>query len=196
MQDTHRPKLIPPLIPYLSEKGSGRPMGPFILPLSPDHQLITLVQYNVLRATLTNMAILSYTLPHECGGALIIPIINPPSSLPPSLLPTALQKSTVHENWIDTFPDPTLRNNLIRQQGTFDPDDLCCDLVGGLYEGFDEVETRGIFAWSDPWLADGWEVSEGFARKWGFLLRGCTELMEATNRWRDIRGEDRLVFEV
>jgi hypothetical protein len=42
----------------------------------------------------------------------------------------------------------------------------------------------------------GWEVTEGFLRKWGFLLEGCDELIESTNRWRALRGEERLIIEL
>ena len=86
-----------------------------------------------------------------------------------------------------------MRDNLIRLQGEYDADELCADLCGGLYDGFDEVELRGILVWGEPWRGDGWEVTEGFARKWGVLLRGCGGLMEATNRYRAARGEGRLV---
>jgi hypothetical protein len=33
-------------------------------------------------------------------------------------------------------------------------------------------------------------------RKWGFLLRGCGEIIEVTNRWRAVRDEEPLVVEV
>src|SRR6266498_5450005 len=53
-----------PIIPYLSYPDQI----PNIFPLPLDH-LITLVQYNVLRATLTNMSIMSLLqcIPVECG---------------------------------------------------------------------------------------------------------------------------------
>lgn len=89
-----------------------------------------------------------------------------------------------------------MRDNLIIHYDEFDDDDLCCDMLGGLYEGFNDVERRGLIAWSDPWCPAGWEVTEGFVAKWAFLLRGCGELMEATNRWRARRGEDPLVVEL
>jgi hypothetical protein len=58
------------------------------------------------------------------------------------------------------------------------------------------VEKRGVLVWSDPWRADGWEVTEGFLKKWGRLLKGCRELIESTNRWRELRGEEPLVIEI
>ena len=99
-----------------------------------------LVQFNVLRATLTNMSILSLlqSLPLECGNALAIPILPAPSTIPPSLEATALQKSTPHEFWIDTLPLGQLRDNMILMEGCYDHDDLCTDMVGGLFEGFND----------------------------------------------------------
>ena len=94
------------------------------------------------------------------------------------------------------MPLGQMRDNLILMKGSYDHDDLCSDMVGGLFEGFNECENRGILVWSEPWCAEGWEVTEGFARKWGRLLRGCGELIESTNRWRGLRGEEPLVVEV
>jgi len=54
----------------------------------------------------------------------------------------------------------------------------------------------GLIVWSNPWEPNGWELTEGFIRKWGFLIQGCTDLFESTNRWRDIRGEERLILEL
>ncbi|TVY83325.1 hypothetical protein LSUE1_G001754 [Lachnellula suecica] len=195
-------KLIPPCLPYLDVAsftftfdGNSRR---FAFPLSADQRLITLSQYNVLRATLTNMKIMSllHTLPAECGAALSIATLPAPKNIPLSLQPTLLQQTVPHEAWIDCIPLGAMRDNLILNLGRFDEDDLCCDMTGGLYEGFDDVQLRGMLVWSDPWCADGWEVTEGFARKWGFLLKGCEALIEATNKYRVSRNEDRLIVEV
>ena len=53
-----------------------------------------------------------------------------------------------------------------------------------------------MIAWSPPWDIGGWEVSEGFLKKWGWLLRGCGEVLEATNRWRTMRGDEDLIAEL
>lgn len=65
-----------------------------------------------------------------------------------------------------------------------------------MYEGFsdDEIERRGIIAWSPPWDIAGWEMSEGFLSKWGWLFRGVG-VLAATNRWRVERGEEPLVYD-
>lgn len=54
----------------------------------------------------------------------------------------------------------------------------------------------GIVAWSDPWLPCGWEITEGFARKWSFLLKGCSDVVFAANQWRERRDEEPLVVEI
>jgi hypothetical protein len=192
--------LIQPFLQY-AVPGNNKHESTFNFPLAPDHRLITLVQYNVLRATLTNFALVSslvagrQLIPPECAAIHQIPpesLFVSPSSVPPSLEPTPLQLTTPHDPWIDAVPDPTMRDNLLRHIDIIDHDDLCRDVAGGLFEGFHEVEIRGLIAWTDPWSPRGWEVSDGFARKWGFLLQGCHDLVESTNRWRDMRGDDRL----
>lgn len=195
-----RCSFIPPLMFYTTATTFGQPTPPLIFPLSPDHCLLTMVQYNVQRASLFNMAVLSLLkhLPLECGGTLNLPSLNidPPSCVPPELLPTELQIATPHEYWIDIFPCPAMRDNLIRLYRQFDAHDLQRDLSKSLYEGFVDGEQRGCMIWGEPWTVHGWEVSTGFVRKWGFLLKGCSDLVASTNRWRESRGEDPLIIAI
>jgi hypothetical protein len=124
---------------------------------------------------------------------------------------------------MDLLPLPAMRDNLIAMAGYFDEDELCADLVGGIFDEppptlppnqasaqDEQSESNGytdqgggrqgsdgeLVAWSDPWDIGGWELTEGFVRKWGFLLRGCGEIIEVTNRWRAVRDEEPLVVEV
>jgi hypothetical protein len=186
-----------PLLPNKSSK--RRPVNIFF-PLCPDH-LITLLQFNALRAMATNRSLISGILfgPLACDEETIhiVPYPKEPHLLPPTLLPTLLQQKEPHGDWIDTFPCPEGRDRLIRAAGTFDEDKLWADCIGGLYEGFpdDEVERRGIIAWSPPWDITGWEMSEGFFKKWGWIFRGVPGALEATNQWRLRRGEEPLVYE-
>lgn len=136
------------------------------------------------------------TTPLECDVEIthVVPFPKNPSLLPPSLLPTTLQQTVPHGDWIDMFPCAVGRDRLIRAAGTFDEDDLWTDCVGGLFEGYpdDEMERRGLIAWSPPWEITGWEMSEGFHRKWGWLFEDLPGALEATNRWRKQRGEEPL----
>ncbi|KAL5330782.1 hypothetical protein ACEPPN_000305 [Leptodophora sp. 'Broadleaf-Isolate-01'] len=172
-----------------------------VFPLSPDH-LITLLQFNALRALAVNRTLISGILatPLDCADEEVIHIIPYPAKpelLPPALFPTTLQQTVPHADWIDLFPSPQGRDRLIRAVGTFDEDDLWTDCIGGLYEGFpdDEITRRGIVAWSPPWDITGWEMSEGFLRKWGWLFNGLPGALEATNRWRMERSEEPLVYD-
>ena len=80
--------------------------------------------------------------------------------------------------------------------GSIDEDELCRDMVGGLYEGYNNLEEAGILVWSDPWHVSGWVITEGFATKWGRLIKDCREIVDASNKWRELRYEDRLIVEI
>jgi hypothetical protein len=200
---------IKPVLPNnIKPLATGQASTGILFPLSSDH-LITLVQYNVLRACLANLKLLDLVdvtrTQEECGSAILHILTDPaPESttgkpvIPPHLQPTLLQRTIEHQPWIDIIPHPGWRDNLILAQGTYDADDICSDVVGGLWDdvpGPDAAE-RGVIAWSPPWDISGWEVSEGFLKKWGWLLGGCDEVLEATNRWRRMRGEEDLVVEI
>ncbi|KAK9797876.1 putative BZIP domain-containing protein [Seiridium cardinale] len=187
-----------PLLPYRPIHGKER--ANIVFPLCPDH-FITLLQYNALRASAVNRTLISGVLvtPLDCVKETthVVPYPTEPGLLPSSLLPTTLQQTVPHGDWIDMFPCPPARDLLIQAIGTFDEDDLWADCIGGLYEGFpdDEIERRGIVAWSPPWEITGWEMSEGFVKKWGWLFKGLSGPLEATNRWRMERGEEPLEYD-
>lgn len=199
-----------PIFPPTTLDSPAHTSFKIVFPLSPDH-LITLVQYNALRASMTNLRLLSalHTVPPECSLALrILPVptykfptafsSTPEQPIPPLLLPTPLQQAVQHEKWINVVPHPVWRDNLIRAIGTYDGYEMRRDILGGLWEGFpdEECKIHGLIAWDTPWCIEGWEVSEGFWRKWGWSLRGVEGALEITNRWRSVRGDEPLVFEV
>lgn len=196
-------QLVTTLLRYHQDHGVGQALPLHLFPLSLDHCLLTLIQYNVLRAIVTNMSILSATTATTEASSFrqILQEMHPPlppaasaADLPPALRPTPLQLSTPHEYWMDSAPAAGMRDALIRHAGAYDLDELCGDMLGGLFgEAYRDVERCGILVWSDPWSIDGWEVTEGFARKWTFLLTGCEALITATNRHRARRGEGPLV---
>ncbi|KAK7211389.1 hypothetical protein V2G26_018567 [Clonostachys chloroleuca] len=101
-RDSSAPYLLIP--PILSTDADTR----ILFPLSPDHLLITLVQYNVKRAIMYNMALLglSETLPPAKQSAFLLPplLIPSPPAFPTSLYPTSLQLSKVYDPRIAIVP--------------------------------------------------------------------------------------------
>ncbi|KAH6662057.1 hypothetical protein B0J14DRAFT_496447, partial [Halenospora varia] len=114
---------------------------------------------------------------------------------PEALRPTALQLQIPHHPWIDLWPISQMRDNLLlanlSPSTSFNEDQLCNDLVE--FTDFPNEQT-GLIVWSDPWDPRGWEISERFARKWGWTLKGCEEFIEVTNWWRARRGERELAI--
>ena len=70
-------------------------------------------------------------------------------------------------------------DNILINQDNMNGDVLCDDFLGGIYDGLSEIESRGLILWGERWCEGGWEISEGFARKWVFFLKGCAGLSEA-----------------
>lgn len=160
-------------------------------------QLLTLIQFNVFRALLSNTTTMGWSLAWlECGDPIspwnTIPQHSEPVC-PQALRPTPVQRAIEHHPWIDLWPIPKMRDNLLLAGESYDEDELCNDLIE-----FCDVtqEQTGLIVWSEPWNPAGWEVSETFLRKWGWVVTGCVELMQSTNHWRARRGEEPLIFEV
>jgi len=113
---------------------------------------------------------------------------------PESLAPTLLQRMVLHHPWIDLFPFPTFRDNMLAaiQLGVLDDDELCVDLIE--FAGGADGSEPALIVWGEAWDWRSWEVTAGFLRKWGWLAKGCEEMVVATNYWREKRGEKRIVF--
>ena len=90
-------------------------------------------------------------------------LISPPGTpaLPLPLHPTPLQMTRIHLPYIDCFPIPKLRDNLIIWNGLVDKEDFCADLLGT-----NSFVVQGIQSW-DP---AGWVVDRTFKEKWRFLF--------------------------
>lgn len=165
--------------------------------LALEHELFMSIQYNSLTGVMTNMFILLRLVGRPFDGWTDFYIEDmpiPPPQTPESLKYTQVQRTVPHESWIDPIPYAALRDNIIRHQDNLNIDELCDDFLGGEFEGYSDLDSRGMILWGKPWSEDGWEVSEGFAKKWKFLLEGCSDLIISTNKWRQARGEDKLVI--
>jgi hypothetical protein len=157
-------------------------------------QLLTLIQFNVFRALISNTSAMCFTMdwlqedatsPWNSTNGTIT------SSCPASLQPTTIQRTVLHHPWIDLFPIPRMRDNMLLAGDSYDEYELCNDLVD-----FCDVpsDRTGLLVWSEPWDPSGWEISESFLKRWGWVVNGCAELLASTNYWRKQRGEDALVF--
>jgi hypothetical protein len=157
--------------------------------------LLGLTQVNLIRALIFNTNILGYTSSQMHNDALSPFCIAGPSrvgdelaSLPFSLQPTALQSSTPHHPWLDLFPIPQMRDNLIALESFVDEYGLCEDLCS-TGEG-----TTGMLVWKDPWDPASWEVTSSFVSVWGLAIKDCWDLFLSTNHWRVKRGEKPLFY--
>ncbi|KAL4904259.1 hypothetical protein BDW74DRAFT_178841 [Aspergillus multicolor] len=161
-----------------------------------DH-LLSLTRVNVHRAFVANMDTLGITwewMADDSISPFSIQISSPRpstfsaqlSSLPCALRPTPLQLSSIYHTWINLFPCAIMRDNLIRAGNEWDDEELCTDIMG-FWDG-NAQGPHGLIVWGDPADPSAWEVSEGFVRKWGWVVKGCEELMRATDYWRGRRG--------
>ncbi|CCF37319.1 hypothetical protein CH063_01675 [Colletotrichum higginsianum] len=154
---------------------SQQPLTPpsVVFPLSTDH-LLHLVQYNVFRAFVSNKRTLNTLLtgwtdkpssPTTCpisgpyrDDTSVYPL-NP--NIPPCLVPTRLQQTRLHSLYINLFPFPCFRDNLIRREGSFDQWELLQDLIGELMSMTPARERRGIpiaITVSDPKPKPKWTL--------------------------------------
>ncbi|KAJ9136695.1 hypothetical protein NKR23_g9610 [Pleurostoma richardsiae] len=173
-------------------------------------QLPTLVKYNVFNALGRNAAALGIYCtkwllcdsmsPFGSTGPLAASDILealPGSTCPDSLRPTALQLTVPHRPWIDLFPLPRMRDNILlatMDTRQLNGRELCFDMVEAYGTTSAGPEDPLLLVWGEPWDPYGWEASVAFLRKWGWLLRGCREILESTNHWRELRGEMKLDF--
>ncbi|KAJ5953564.1 hypothetical protein N7454_000460 [Penicillium verhagenii] len=131
--------------------------------------------------------------PHGSGSTLAqIQNGNPPAiEMPASLRPTKIQLTVPHHPWLDFFPIPKMRDNLIQAGDEWDDGELCMDIMG--FWTKDSSTDAGLLVWGDPWDVRNWELTEAFLKKWQWVVRGCPDLMNSTNAWRAKRGE-KLIF--
>ncbi|KAK6499602.1 hypothetical protein TWF481_009967 [Arthrobotrys musiformis] len=116
----------------------------------------------------------------------------PTPSFPVDLCPTEVQRTIVHHPWVDLIPVPRMRDNILRglEAGLFEEDELCRELAGA--DNTDDAMQMSFLVWGESWDVKNWELGAGFIQRWGFLVHGCPEILEATNIWREKRGESKI----
>lgn len=165
--------------------------------------LSLLVKFNLSSALERNAEILGFTSEYhdwnaispfnKQGPALGLTSSQRTIEWPTNLQPTQLQTTIEHHPWVDLFPWPRLRDNLLQafeHPEICDEDELCHDICE--YNDLDGQSM--LIVWGSPWDPRSWEFGPKFLRKWGWLLSGCGEILEATNYWRLKRGEKPLTF--
>ncbi|RAO73683.1 uncharacterized protein BHQ10_009695 [Talaromyces amestolkiae] len=153
--------------------------------------LISLRRLNVHRAINDNIRAIGMT-PDWLRPDEAISIFNMSSvdhnedQIPSSLRPTAIQRAVPHHPWLDFFPFPGMRDLMIIAGDRLDEDELCRDLMA-----FWDTHNTGatLLVWGQPWNPKNWEATEGFVKKWHWLMARSPELLESTNFWRVKRGD-------
>jgi hypothetical protein len=160
---------------------------------------MTLTKVNVFRAFAQNLRLIGWSEFEMADDAISRFNTDLPqdsrtpdetNSIPHNLQPTRLQKTRPHHPWLDFFPSPKMRDNLIEAGDDWDDTQLCHDIMG--FWGESEMDA-GLLVWGEPWDVRNWELTEPFLKKWQWVVRGCPELMISTNTWRARRGE-KLIF--
>lgn len=169
-----------------------------------DH-LNILIRLNVLNAISRNATLVGFTFEGLSCPELLspfnmnqhcpnLPCAGPrPPPCPDWLRPTPLQISVRHHPWIDLIPFPRVRDNILRavEDGLLDHKALGIDVLDVQDNG---CNAASLIVWGDAWNPRGWEASIPFLQKWGGLLQGCPVLLEATNSWRQKRGERKIAL--
>ncbi|KAK6602627.1 hypothetical protein H4I95_06564 [Botrytis cinerea] len=169
----------------------------YLHPSPSSDNAMALIQFNTTRAFVANAQTLGLTTSSMARTACSRFFVNPTAghtsftldltSLPVSLHPTPLQREIPHHPWIDLLPIPQLRDNLLRRNNQFDEVELCQEMRG--VKSAKLGRKNGIIVWRDPWDESGWELTETFARKWAWVVRGCEGLFRSTDYWRSLREE-------
>lgn len=80
------------------------------------------------------------------------------------------------------------RDRPARDPDSYDEDELC-----HAFTGLGKRNGAGVIVRREPWVVDGWEVTEEFVRNWGWVVQDCSDLFRSTNMWRARRGERPLI---
>ncbi|KAF4904425.1 hypothetical protein CGCF415_v008671 [Colletotrichum fructicola] len=150
----------------------------------------------------------------RCTITSTIHQINP--NMPKSLHPTPAQATDTHSFWINVIPFARVRDNLIRWEACFDHNEFLRDLLGSVIraaaakrrreggilsssscplvieDSADDpsVGRNGFVVWGEAHDKRNWEATPGFLKKWSWAVEGCDEIVEISNNWRIIRGEE------
>lgn len=119
--------------------------------------LLSVSQYNIIRAMASNAAMLGLSM-DSLRHDILSPFNTAPYhhhkqqqqqplqlELPCALRPTSIQREVTHHPWIDLCPVPSIRDLLLTRRNEYDEDGLCHDLFGG-FQGH-----VGLLVWGEAW---------------------------------------------
>lgn len=161
-----------------------------------DHRL-RLIQLNIINSLTRNSMLLGFEIDWLiCASVSPFPYTGhgpkrgtAVACCPENLVPTKLQLEVQHHPWVDLLPLPRMRDNFLLAITSILSPGQEIQLWDDVFELSEESDWTGLVVWGEPWDPWNWEVTVPFLRRWGWLLRGCPELLEATNYWRCQRGE-------
>ena len=169
--------------------------------ISAEDHLLNLMYYNVFRGLSKNIRALNLEMSLMGTWEYDSPFVTgkiDTSTLAPDFQPTYLQRTVSHHPCFDIFPDSVVRDNAIAYWyvGKRPLEGRLCMALAGRHT-WNEVDLalrHGCVLWGEPDVAESWEVTEGFATDWPFLIKGAVRLEAATNRYRALRGELPIFF--
>lgn len=113
---------------------------------------------SVYQACYVNGAILGLM----CSVSFIGPSAPVGPDVPESLRPTPLQLTVPHPPWIDRFPFPRMRDNMITLLGLIDEEGFLADLFC--------LTSFTIRNGAPSWDPSAWKIGPEFSAKWGYLF--------------------------
>lgn len=145
------PERITPIQPKVASLQSSEALPPISRPLLDDTSAVII-------ALRVNGSILGLS----CSQTDIAQSHRPALNVPESLYPTPLQLAIPHHNWIDGWPFPRMRDNLIILKGNLD--------VNELFGDFARMDTFKITDGALSFDPKVWRIAPQFAAKWGYLF--------------------------
>ncbi|KAL6242932.1 hypothetical protein RBB50_010032 [Rhinocladiella similis] len=124
----------------------------------PDTCVLTTTPASVYAALFHNGAIMGLT----CSITFASKSKPFGEEIPNSLRPTPLQLTTIHPQWIDRFPFPKMRDNMITLLSIIDEEEFLGDLFC-----LTSFTVDGRLASWDP---SAWKIGNEFSAKWGYLF--------------------------
>ncbi|KAH0602510.1 uncharacterized protein H6S33_008591 [Morchella sextelata] len=127
-----------------------------------------------------------YVMPENTYNEELEARINGLKEYIPHLAPVDLQRSIPHHPYIDLIPFPAFRTTILEilrdTPNTINQVDFCQD-----------IELGGLRLWgTHSYEPMSYELTEAFAAKWGYLFCRDAVALNATNYWRNARGEHSL----